>query len=93
MSDKPHDHGVTANINDVFRTMIGCRVKGVIFGNASEKLLVFECGWGLAFNTQHGSYWVESPSEVQKKLRDATERLANTKKELSGLLELAGERP
>lgn len=90
--NKKHNHGVTSNTTDCFSTFIGCSVKGVI-NHRSEHTLVFECGWGLTFSGEHGSYWVDSPEEVQRKLWHARRSYEANTKELRGLLKLAGEEP
>jgi hypothetical protein len=88
---KKHEHGVTSNTDDVFRSFIGCTVRGLII-NREERVLVFQCGWGLTFNVVHGSYWVESPEDVERKLSRAKDGLRNTQKELQDILKLAGKR-
>lgn len=89
-----HKHGVTGNTDEVFRTFIGCAVKGLLHGRNAEGgsvlILVFECGWGLAFN-DNGSHWTESPDDVQRILRSSRKTLSDTKRELEHILTLAGE--
>lgn len=90
-----HDHATTSNTDEVFKTFIGCQVKGVLHNRNTEgdnvKILVFACGWGLAFNS-NGAHWTESPSDIQRILRHSKEGLENTKQELEHILELAGEK-
>ena len=85
-----HNHGTTSNTPDCFRTFIGCRVKGML-RDRDGYMLVFECGWALAFNTLHGSYWVESSEEVKIKLRESEQILRNLQEETKNILALAGE--
>jgi hypothetical protein len=92
MGDMAHKHGVTSNTDEVFRTFIGCGIRGLI-KETCERTLVFDCGWGLTFNTEHGSYWTESPDEIERKLYHAKRALADSKTELEGILKLAGETP
>lgn len=92
---KQHKHGTTSNTDEVYRTFIGCRVKGLVreitFSGHHADILVFECGWGLAFNS-NGSHWTINPEEIQKHIRHSMEKLDNTKRETEHLLELAGEK-
>jgi len=84
-----HNHRITGNTDEVFRTFIGCKVNGVLHDRSVEGgkviLLVFECGWGLAFN-DNGSHWTQRPDEVQRILRRSKEALGNTQKELEHIL-------
>ena len=60
---KGHKHGTTSNTDEVYKTFIGCRVKGLVreitFDGHHADILVFECGWGLAFNSNgsHDTQW------------------------------------
>lgn len=91
---KEHNHGTTSNTDEVFRTFIGCMARGVLHDRSTEGggiiILVFECGWGLAFN-DNGSHWTESPIDIQRILRGSKEALSETKRELEHILELAGQ--
>lgn len=89
-----HEHGQTSNTQKCFSTFIGCTVKGMYRGHSSEwshTVFVFDCGWGLAFNS-NGSHWTVSPSEVERELSYATESLRENQAELKGILKLAGRR-
>lgn len=89
-----HDHSTTSNTNEGFRTFIGCQVKGFLrqgtFDGAHADILVFHCGWGLAFNS-NGAHWTVTPDEVKSLIREAKEKLTDNQKDLKDLLELAGE--
>lgn len=90
-----HNHSTTSNTDEVFRTFIGCRVKGLVreitFSGHHADILVFECGWGLAFNS-NGSHWTVPPDKIQGFVRQSREKLDNTKREVEHLLEVAGEK-
>jgi len=90
-----HNHAAIANTDEVFRTFIGCQVKGLLHDQNTEggpvRILVFDCGWGLAFN-DNGAHWTEPPSNVQSILWRSKEDLNATKQELEHILELAGEK-
>lgn len=88
-----HNHGTTSNTDDVFSTFIGCKLKGVLhyYDGRSHTILVFECGWGLVFCST-GAYWTMNPEDVQQQLSHARKDLSDTKKELEGILNLAGEK-
>ena len=83
-----HNHSTTSNTDEVFRTFIGCRVKGLVreltCGGHHANILVFECGWGLAFNS-NGSHWTVHTDETQRRIRQACEQLAHTRRELEHL--------
>jgi len=89
-----HNHGTTSNTDEVFRTFIGCQVKGILRDRNNEggvvMILVFDCGWGLAFN-DNGSHWTENPRDVRMILKRSSDALNETKKELEHILKLAGE--
>lgn len=89
-----HKHSTTSNTDEVFRTFIGCRVKGLVreitFNGNHAIILVFECGWGLAFNN-NGSHWTKSPEDVQRILQSSRKALKETNQELEHILTLAGE--
>ncbi len=89
---KSHNHGTTSSTDEVFRTFIGCKVKGLLhfYNGWSHRVLVFECGWGLVFCST-GAYWAINPDDVQAHLRRSRQDLTNTQKELEGILALAGE--
>ena len=91
---KEHNHGTTSNTDEVFRTFIGCEVKGVLHKRTPEGgeviILVFSCGWGLAFN-ENGAHWTESPSDIQGIIAHSRNALNATQRELEHILELAGE--
>ncbi len=90
-----HNHSTTSNTDEVYRTFIGCRVKGLVreitHNGHHADVLVFECGWGLAINS-NGTHWTVNPEETKKQVRCAMEELDNTKREIEHLLELAGEK-
>ena len=89
-----HEHKTTCNTAEVYRTFIGCRVKGLVreitFHGHHADILVFECGWGLAFNS-NGSHWTVYPEEIQKHIQRSMKTLDNIKRETEHLLKLAGE--
>ena len=92
-----HNHGVASNTTDCFRTFIGCTVKGLLkdalpvgFNDDSTHTLIFEGGEGLTFSAK-GTFWTESVDEVQRAIRLSRTRLEASKKELEGILSLAGE--
>ena len=86
-----HTHNAVANTDEVFSTFIGCRVKGMLHAEVGEIIiLVFSCGWGLAFNS-NGAHWTENPEDVQKIILHSRKALYNARQELERLLELAGE--
>ena len=93
MKSVEHSHGVTSNTDEVYSTFIGCRVLGITRatsrGEYGTTVLIFDCGWGLAFHG-NGSHWTEHPRNVDRLLSDARERLETTKRELEGVLGLAG---
>jgi len=93
--NKEHNHATTSNTDEVFRTFIGCTVKGLLHDSAgsggSTVVLVFDCGWGLAF-FWNGNHWTEPPDAVRRILRGSKRQLTATKQELEHLLELAGEK-
>ena len=89
-----HNHGTTSNTNEVFRTFIGCKVKGLVgertFEGEYADILVFECGWGLAINS-NGAHWTVNPEKVSRLIRKAEQNLMDNQKELEDILKLAGE--
>ena len=91
---KDHEHGCTSNTNQVFRTFIGCKVKGLVgqktFDGYYADILVFECGWGLAING-NGAHWTVNPTDIKRLIRQAKENLTNNQRELECILALAGE--
>ena len=90
-----HDHSTTSNTNEVFRTFIGCTVKGLVGQRTSDghyaDVLVFECGWGLAIN-YNGANWTLNPGEVSRLIREAKSNLKDNQRELEHILRLAGEK-
>lgn len=89
---------VASNTNDCFREFIGQKVKGVLFGAlprsrpdlaASTKTLVFEDGRGLTI-AGNGSFWIDSKEDVGRAIGREHDRLKQTKKEIAGILALAG---
>lgn len=88
-----------SNTKDCFREFVGKRVKGVLFDafpmgrrdlNAGSKTLVFEDGRGLTI-AQNGSFWIESAEDVKRAVSAVLEKAKATRKEIKGLLALAGE--
>jgi hypothetical protein len=88
----------TANTHACFEEFIGQKVIGCLFGampwNRSDmgdgcKTLVFEDGRGLTISST-GSYWVESASEVKAAVVREACRLKETKRQIKGVLDLAG---
>ena len=90
-----HNHKTTSNTDAVFHTFIGCIVKGVLHDTNSEGghviILVFDCGWGLAFN-DNGAHWTKTPAEIGQIIRKLKEAFEHTQKELKHILSLAEER-
>lgn len=83
-----HNHSTTSNTDEVFRTFIGCKVKGMVQEITFEKhnaiILIFDCAWGLAFNSS-GSHWTVSPDDVQRLIRRSKKKLEETQKELENI--------
>jgi len=52
---------------------------GFNFGH-SKVTLVFECGWGLTFNS-NGSHWVENPRDIASMTRETKDKIAALKRE------------
>ena len=90
-----HNHSTTSNTDEVFRTLIGCTLKGLVKDITSQgghvNILVFECGWGLAFNS-NGTHWTLPPAEVNTLIQRAKEDLIANQKELEHILDLAGRK-
>lgn len=88
-----HDHSTTSNTDEVFRTFIGCTVKGLVRERTSNgehaNILVFDCGWGLAFNS-NGAHWAEDPDKVNSLLGRTKKELQDRQRELKYLLKLEG---
>ncbi len=90
---KSHTHSATSNTPEVFRSCIGCRVKGVYHENSGGNdvhVLVFECGEGLAFCST-GAYWSVRKEDIHRSLLAAKEKLQTATRELAGVLSLAVE--
>lgn len=89
-----HNHNTTSNTDEVFRTFIGCRVKGLVreiaFEGHHADILVFDCGWGLVFNS-NGSHWTITSEEVQRHIGRSQKELEDKKRELEDMLQLSGE--
>ena len=95
-----HKHEGCSNIHAAFSTFIGCTVKGVLFDtlplgrrdlSSGTKTLIFDCGWGLTI-ASNGSYWPESPSDIERAISYAKTRLQSNREEIESVLALAGER-
>ena len=88
-----HNHIKTSNTDEVFTTFIGCSVKGLMreatFDGHHADILVFDCGWGLAFNSI-GSYWTVRPEELQQHIRRRQDELEDNQRELEHILKLSG---
>jgi len=72
-----HNHGATSNTDEVFRTFIGDKIKGILHGSDfghSNVILVFECGWGLCFSS-NGSHWAETPDGIEHLKRETKEKI------------------
>jgi len=91
---KEHNHGATSNTDEVYRTFIGCTVKGLVrqitYNGEHADILIFSCGWGLAFNS-NGSHWIIRPDEMRRHISCALEELEASNRELEHILSLAGE--
>ena len=89
-----HIHNTTANTDECFRTFIGCKVKGLVrevtFDGEHANILVFDCNWGLAFNS-NGSHWSVNPEKVLSLIRKARKELENNKQELENIYKLSGK--
>ena len=88
-----HNHGTTSNTDEVFRTFIGCKVKGLVreitFDGHHANILIFDCGWGLAFNS-NGSHWTVKPPDLQGHIRQSQKALEDNRREIEHILKLAG---
>ena len=86
-----HKHGTTSNTDEVFRTFIGCKVKGLVrkitYDGHHAEILVFDCGWGLAFNS-NSAHWTVSPSDLQGYIRQNQNDLEDLTRELEHILKL-----
>lgn len=98
---KNHKHESCANITEVFRSFIGCTVKGCLFNafplnrhdlSAGSKTLIFDCGWGLTISSS-GAYWAERPEEVKRAVERTKESLQKTQEEIRQVLQVAGVQP
>ena len=91
---KQHNHHTTSNTDEVFRTFIGEKVKGILHGfefGHDRVILVFECGWGLAFNS-NGAHWTEKPEDIERLKRSTKEQIDNLLRENRDILKLAGDK-
>ena len=91
---KEHNHSTTSNTDEVFRTFIGEKVKGILHGfdfGHDGVILVFECGWGLVLNS-NGTHWTEKPEDIERLKRETKEKIDNLLKESRDILKLAGEK-
>lgn len=86
-----------ANTRDCFSEFIGQRVVGVLFDALpahrhdiarGTKTLIFEDGRGLTMSST-GAYWIERAEDVRASIFATERRLAATKREIDGVLELA----
>lgn len=94
-----NENGGCANTRDCFRFAVGHKVVGVLFdslpvsrrdlsrGNAT---LVFDCGCGLTISAK-GTYWLESPQEIQRAADVTRGKLAECERESRDVLALAGQ--
>ena len=85
------NHAATSNTDQVFYTFAGCTVKGML-NSGSNRILVFECGWGLAISSV-GSHWTETPDTTKQVVGSLIKSLAGNIESLNRILELAGEKP
>lgn len=92
-----HKHNVTSNTHDVFRTFIGCRVKGflkdVMAGRDScleGQTLIFDCGWGFTV-CSNGSHWTTNPPDVRRVIERLNKEYQANASDIADLLTLAGE--
>lgn len=87
-----HDHsGQASNQKGCFVTFIGCAIKGFYSQprKGSASVLVFNCDWGLAINS-NGSYWIVTPDEVENELQQQRKRLEESVNELKDIVVLSG---
>jgi len=91
---KNHNHNAVANTDECFRTFIGCRVKGLVreitFEGHHANILVFDCGWSLAFNS-NGAHWVVDPEKTLRLIKKAKEELEQNQRELKYIYKLTGQ--
>lgn len=76
---KEHNHATTSNTDEVFRTFINEKIKGMLHhicftDEYNHVILVFECGWGLVFS-DNGSHWTIPPDEVEILKRATKEKI------------------
>jgi hypothetical protein len=77
MENKTHNHMVTNNQKESWRTFIGDKIAGVLF-EPTQTTLVFECGWGLSF--EHDTHLVsQSPEVVNRAVLKAKANIAEAK--------------
>lgn len=96
---RTHEHGKAGSNNrNALLTFAGCIVKGVLIGTLAghrgdfsqgSKTLVFECGWGLTFNSI-GAYYPTNPETIQATIRDMQSKYRETAGQLEELLAMAG---
>jgi hypothetical protein len=86
-----------SNTPACFEEFIGQKVIGCLFDAlpvrgreaAGSKTLIFEDGRGLTISST-GSYWIERVEDVRSAVTAAQRRLARTKRQIEGVLDLAG---
>jgi len=81
-----------SNTVECFEHFIGRRVEGVLV-EPENKILVFDNGEGLNFHTPHGTWWIVSKRDVERKIDKHRDQLERTQKRLIGVLKLAGVEP
>lgn len=88
-----------SNTKDCFRDLVGKHIKGVLVDtlplgradlSAGTKTIVFFDGTGLTI-ALNGSFWPESTDMVRQAINIAKRDLKNAKREIEGLLALAGK--
>ena len=89
--NKKCNHYCNSNINDVYKTFIGCKLVGFLQNYDDEHVndyLIFECGWALVLRS-NGSHWTEKPEDVKLMITKKQNKLGVIKKELEEVLALA----
>jgi hypothetical protein len=88
-----------SNTHEAVRDCIGHKIVGVLFDACppsrpdlalGNKTLVFEDGTGMTFSNS-GSFWREAKQEIEWAVAKQQRALDNAKRELEGVLQVAGE--
>ena len=83
-----HNHGVTSNTQECFRTFLGHTLKGLVFDSQDSVWLIFDCGAALVLS-HHSTYWTVLPEEVKRQINYYKQKLEETKKDLQDVIFLA----